>query len=201
MRIAGVLGGLALAVAAGPAGAGTVVLQQSGSTATLDLFHVALPGAGTYQFDVSSSVPVTFQFEAGYTYHWDVFVAPPPRPHDEFIEGNTADVFETGTVTALSTSFTFTVPQTAFTFFPAPQFYELFGVAEGTPLYREDKYEDPFFSLFVADNSPASGAFDYGLTVTSVAPVPEPSVWAEMILGFVAAGLVVRSRRRVALRA
>lgn len=65
---------------------------------------------------------------------------------------------------------------------------------------------DPFGSFVLASsgsytvvvgggNSTDSGSYPYRLTMTVAAPVPEPSTWALMGVGFAAAGLLRRRRK------
>jgi hypothetical protein len=200
MRVLGVLAGLSLAMAAGGAAADTVILQQAGSSALVDTGPVALPGPGTYRFEVSTSTPVDFEITAGYRYHWDVFVAPPPKPHSEFIEGNTADISDGLFGHGQAAVWAFTVPETVYTFFSAPEFYELFGVPEGTPVYKEERSEEPFYGFYLAGESSEGPAFDYSFSITQLSATPEPATWATMILGFGLAGAALRMRRRAVLR-
>jgi hypothetical protein len=50
-----------------------------------------------------------------------------------------------------------------------------------------------------AGNAPAGGAAVSGNLTFGATPVPEPTTWAMMLLGFGALGLVLRSRRRTTL--
>lgn len=175
--------------------ASTVIFHQTG-TGSLAALSAALPGPGKYRFEATSNLATFFQLAAGYEYHWDVFLAPPPRPHHEFIEGNNnplvADFYETG----LTAKWEFTVPRTALTFYGAPDHYADFGIAPGTPVYLEEKYEDPYFNFFAEATTLDGTPIDYSFTVTRISAVPEPGTWAMMIVGFAAAGAMLRSARR-----
>ncbi|MGH6997569.1 MAG: PEPxxWA-CTERM sorting domain-containing protein [Phenylobacterium sp.] len=180
--------------AGGLANADVVVFQQSGTTDVLDLFGVGLPGGGNYRFDATSSVPVTFEFLASYEQHWDIFLAPPPRPHHEFIEGNSSPIDDSASGTGLSFSWTFLVPETTITFFNSGPAYEVYGIPIGTLLYEEVKSDNPFFGVFVRDTE-FGRPFDYSFTVTRLTPIPEPSTWMMLILGFGVLGAALRRHR------
>lgn len=190
-----VLGGAIAVVAllsAHAAVADEVVFAQSGNTNSLSLYYPPLPGAGNYRFDFTSSIPVLVAINAGYEYHYDTFVAPPPKPHSEFIEGNSYAVEDYYEVIGGNVSWSFLVPETQYTFFPAPAGY--FDIQEGTLLYEEVKFDDPYFGFYAEDLDYA--AFDYTLTVTRISAVPEPGTWALVICGFGLAGSALRSSRR-----
>jgi hypothetical protein len=61
-------------------------------------------------------------------------------------------------------------------------------------------------TYFDFDESPVIGPYDAGSDVTfavsslSLSAVPEPSVWAMMLLGFAGLGAAMRSRRAAALQ-
>jgi hypothetical protein len=61
-----------------------------------------------------------------------------------------------------------------------------------------------FVSTLIAAGLCVAGqasAHSFGHGPLAVAPVPEPSTWAMMIVGFAGLGLAIRSRRRKALAA
>ncbi len=187
--------GLILAIAlAAPATAyarDVVIFEQSSTTNFASAFSF-LPGAGDYKFEVTGTVPPsTFNLLTAYTYHWDVFVAPPPRPHHEYIDGNDYD--QTFVLDFSSGVAFFTVPKTTYYFFTAGNQYEAYGVAAGTLVYQEDKYEDPYFNLYAESSN--GDAFDYSFKVTHLNALPEPGTWALMIMGFGAAGARLRHRK------
>ncbi len=176
----------------GSATAATIVFQQSGHTATLDLGPVDLAGPGTYEFSFSSSIPLFYDISASYENHWDIFVAPPPRPHDEFIEGNESTVEDGTGGFATGFSWQFVVPKATYLFFPAGGYADQ-GIPDGTPLYEITRAEGPYFN-FYADFEGLE--FDYALTVEHLSAVPEPSAWAMMIAGFGMVGAIMRRGSR-----
>lgn len=180
--------------AAGQAGADVVVFQESGTTSVFDLFGVGLPGGGNYRFDATSSIPVSFEFLASYEEHWDIFRAPAPRPHSEFIEGNSSPVEDSASANGLAFSWTFLVPPTTTTYFDSGPAYEVYGIPIGTLLYEEVKSDNPFFGVFVRDEE-LGRPFDYSFTVTRLTPIPEPSTWVGLILGFGVLGAALRRQR------
>lgn len=209
MRVAGALGGVILAMAAVSAKADVVVAQFNGSASNVDLSYKPLPGPGVYRFDLTTSLPVIFVITGGYNYHWDAFVAPPPKPHHEYLEGNNSPTLNGVGGIGADVTWTFVVPETRYVFFPAPAYYDMYGVPEGTPVYQEHRYESPYFSLeaisdevvFDGDIPIGYAPFDYSFTVSRVTPVPEPAAWALMIVGFAAVGVAVRRRSAALPRA
>lgn len=177
------------------ANASTVIFHQTGA-GSIAAFSSALPGPGTYRFEATSDVATAFQLAAGYEYHWDVFLAPPPKPHHDYIEGNNnpliTDFYESG----LSAIWEFTVPKTAFSFYDAPGHYADYGIAPGTPVYLEEKFESPYFSFFAEAETLDGSPIDYRFTVTQLTAVPEPGTWALMIMGFGGVGSMLRANRR-----
>ncbi len=183
-------------VAAGSAQAATIIFQQSGSEAFANVSNVSLPGPGTYRFEATSDLAAFFTFTVGYEDHWDVFLAPPPRPHNEYIEGNSSSVVVDEYASGLTAAWEFTVPKTGRTFFGAPAYYADYGIAPGTPVYREVRAEDPYFNFFAEADTLDGSSIGYQLTVTQLTAVPEPGTWTMMIVGFGAAGAMLRSARR-----
>jgi hypothetical protein len=179
---------------AAPAGA-AVVFQSSGTTSVLSTPIIWLPDPGNYKVKATASVPITWQVEFSYDYHWDVFLAPPPRPHDEFIEGNSHEIWNVDVDTAKSFLATYVVPETIYEFFNATDYYTAYGIPLGTPLYRETKFENAYLSIF-ADQIYTGESFDYSITVSRVGAIPEPGTWALLILGFGLSGAVLRANRR-----
>ncbi len=175
---------------AGSTTAATVVLQQSGRATTVDLGAVDLPGPGTYAFNFTSSIPVFYDLFASYENHWDIFIAPPPRPHEEYIEGNESTVGDGTGGFATVFSWQFVVPETTYRFFPAGGYSDQ-GIADGTPLYEITRADRPYFDFY----SDFEGLeFNYAFTVEQLSAVPEPLGWAMMIIGFGMVGTVVRRR-------
>ena len=77
-------GALAFAiVAAQPAAAGTTVVFDGNETTNWASLWKTLPGEGSYTFEFTASAPVSYNLFTSYDYHWDVFVAPAPKPHNE----------------------------------------------------------------------------------------------------------------------
>ncbi len=178
---------------AAPSLASVVVFSGSGDTATMNLEHIDLPGSGVYVLQAQFDGPVSFGADGRYTQHWDVFRAPPPREHGEYVEGNDFPR-SFGVTGGYGSSFSgmFVVPRTFRYFFTAADQYEYRGVAPGTPLYYEERYEDPYFWLSVFDEYGLSSR--YSVTITQVAQVPEPTTWALLMLGFGLVGAAVRHR-------
>lgn len=181
---------------AGSAHAATVIFQQSGAEAFVNVSSVSLPGPGTYRFEATSDVAAFFTFTAGYEDHWDVFLAPPPRPHHENIEGNNAALVVDEYANGLTATWEFTVPKTGRTFFGAPAHYADYGIAPGTPVYLEVRADDPYFSFFAEADTLDGTPIGYQFTVTQLTAVPEPGTWTMMIVGFGAAGAMLRTARR-----
>lgn len=178
----------------GAASAYQVVHKESGVSNEVSIWWGGLPGPGTYQFHATSSLPGWFEVMAAYEYHADTFFAPAPRPHDENIEGHDSPYRTGTTLDGQGMYWTFVVPETEYYFFDSDADYEWFGIPTGTPLYREVKFEDPYFSLFGASQN--GKPFWYSFTVLKMTAVPEPATWAMMIVGFGAVGSMVRSSRR-----
>lgn len=192
---------LALAAPA-VARADVVVYHQSGTSNGI-FFEGSLGGAGQYKFEMVSTIPgANFFLQTGYTYHWDEFIGPPPKPHNQNITGNEFD--ESFTLDLSTGTDFFEVPETKYTFYLSGAGYEaLYGIPVGTSLYREDKYENPYFQIFGGNGQD----FEFDFTITRLGDgggggaVPEPGAWALMILGFGAVGATLRRRRAAPLAA
>ncbi len=189
-------GALAFAiVAAQPAAAGTTVVFDGNETTNWASLWKTLPGEGSYTFEFTASAPVSYNLFTSYDYHWDVFVAPAPKPHNEYVEGNDNPVEDYTSGLASSFTYVFDVPTMWRSFFIADDMYEGYGIAPGTKMYREIKYLNPYFE-FSAER-PDGEDFSYNLKVSRfISVVPEPGTWAMMIIGFGAVGSAVRVSRR-----
>jgi len=199
-QVKGCMAGLALAMVCGWAAQGVagekVITFQSGVSDGFPgavVLAGALPGAGSYRFDYTSSISAQFTLSAGYVDHYDVFLAPPPRPHAEYLEGDDQDHNELTDKFGTSSSIEFFVPSMYRDFYNAGPEYEYRGVPAGTPVYREQRYEDPYYWAEIVGDE-FGGPFNYTITVTQTG-VPEPAVWAVMILGFTGVGVAMRRRR------
>jgi hypothetical protein len=178
----------------GSALADVTILQSSGTAAFVAHDNFALPGAGKYKVSITSSRKITMEATGGYEHHWDWFVAPPPKPHTDFIEGNNSSFWDTKYGEYFSLDWTFVVPETQYTFFGAPAWVEsMYGIPTGTPLYEEVRAENPYMRIVLADLGDVD--FDYSILVTQITAVPEPATWAMMITGFGLTGLAIRRRR------
>ncbi|WP_296596076.1 PEPxxWA-CTERM sorting domain-containing protein [Phenylobacterium sp.] len=191
---------IAIAAFAAPAQADTVVFSKAG-TIQADAFaqFVALPGAGTYDIAFTSSSDADYVFSVGYDYHWDIFRAPAPRPHSEFIDGSNGDVTIYNAAVGSAFTYSFVIPEMTREYFLSDSYYTIYGVPEGTELYRETRWENPRVFAQVWPISFDDGT--YSVTITRRDPVqgvPEPATWALLIAGFAATGSALR-RRRAAL--
>lgn len=190
--------GVASVVAASPASA-AVIFQAAGTASEANGWGVewlvSLPTEpGRYRLEYTSTAEAEIYMAASYIRHWDVFFAPPPKPHNEFIYGSDVDVYFNEGVTATSATFNFVVPKTEYMFFNNTGQY---GDAPiGAALYQETKFEDPYFYAGIWTNGPVD--FDYTFKVTAL---PEPATWAMMILGFGLAGQAIRRRQTALNRA
>ncbi|PZQ62615.1 MAG: hypothetical protein DI570_09935, partial [Phenylobacterium zucineum] len=96
----------------------TVLLDKTGTH--YGVFETAaLPGPGKYRIDLKTSGTVWMELGAEWVNHWDVFLAPPPRAHGEYLDGNENDRSIYKTLPAKSASLTFFIPETTRTFGPA----------------------------------------------------------------------------------
>ena len=183
---------------AAPATAATVIFQKTGDTSEIGLDLNQDPGAGRYRIALSTSIPVLANLYGQIDNHWDVFRAPPPRPHDEYIDGNSAPLpISPGVRTGTDVFWDFIIPKNTRTFFlSGPDKYANWGVPVGTPLYEDNRWENLFFTLEAWDvNLEQPAAFDYTITWTRVGAVPEPSTWTMMIVGFGLLGSSIRLAR------
>lgn len=185
-----------LVFGAGVASADMVLYQSAGNSAFMS-DQLTLPGAGVYRFEATGNSPLKFSMQGVYSIHYDIFLAPPPKPHEDFIDGNKSPFTENfSEIGGLQASFTFVVPETTYTFFNSSSFYEIYGVPTGTPVYREEKFEAPHLIFGLRAAEPGLEPFDYTLSITRLSAVPESATWTMMILGFGMAGTVFRARTR-----
>ena len=185
---------LAAAMISGPAAA--AVFKSVGSDTSFSAWGSLPAGPGKYRFEMQSSIPVTTQFMAGYQRHWDVFLAPPPKPHSEYIKGNDSEFVFDETQAGLKSVWTIVIPHTEYYFFNSDEGYEGYGIPVGVPLYEQVKFEEGWFEVYA---QAAEGApFKYYFTISSI---PEPATWAMMIIGFGMVGSSVRGSRRQPMQA
>lgn len=183
---------------AGAAQAAKVVYQTSGAGPAFMSNDVYLEaGGGEYLFELNSSIPVVWSFYIYYEPHWDVFYAPAPSPHAEAIWGNDNFASTSGSNFGTSTSATLSIPTMTRSFFDSGTFYrDVFGIPLGTPLYQEDRSDNPFLQIWGdAPGATEETLFSYSVKVTWLSAVPEPTTWAMMVLGFGIAGVAMRQRR------
>ncbi len=193
--VAGTFAACAL-LAAGPAtAASTVVFTASGVDTSISLYDLQLYSAGYYVLQANFDRPVNLYAYGGYLEHWGVFLAPATDyPQDE-IEGNDS-LMLFGVASEIGQSITgfLTVPEMYRIFFNSGEEYANYGVPIGTPVYYEQRYDNPFINLSVIGEGQP---FRYDLRIIRFAEVPEPTTWALMITGFAVAGGAVRRRNRV----
>ena len=180
-----------------PATAGTTVVFNGNETTNWASLWETLPGSGTYTFEFTASAPVNYTLVAEYEEHWDVFVAPAPKPHNQNIEGNNDPTGRTWGGTASAFTYVFDVPDMSRYFFYAKNEYDNYGIQPGTKMYYQSQGENPFFEFQA--NRGDDTQFSYTMKITQFATVPEPATWAMMIIGFGAVGSMVRSSRRNAI--
>jgi len=182
---------------AGAAQAATVIKSWSGSEYSVITGDVALPGAGTYRVTARSTTPITAWMYGGYDHHWDVFVAPPPKPHSQALYGNNSDWGTSDVGSGYEVIFEFLVPETTRVFSTVGGIWaEIYGVPVGTPVYTETRADNPFMLLGIDAMEPGD-PFPYTLTIELLTPVPEPATWALMISGFALVGFALRRRLNV----
>jgi len=192
MKAVGIAAALGALAATAAHARDVVIFEQSGSTDFLYALQ-DLPGPGDYLIEVETTLPLSLFHVTGYLrYHWDVFYAPAPKPHDQNIEGNTLDFPSDLDVSGGSSGFT--VPETTYTFFTSDSSYFKYGVPLGSKLYQEDKWDRASIT-FLADAGTDADPFQYAVRIVHLNAVPEPGGWALMILGFGAVGSALRTRR------
>lgn len=170
-----------------------VIFQTTGQSESYSSPKIALPGPGSYSIKLTTSAPVWFSYSGGYTRHWDIFIAPPPKPHSEYVEGNDDEMYDGDGGFGTGGTWTLIIPETTFSYFISDSNYEGFGIPIGTSMYEEVRSENLMVELFA--ESDLGDTFTYSILITSLSAVPEPATWAMMIVGFGAAGSMVRRRR------
>lgn len=183
-----------LAVAA-PVKADVILLEQSGLSDSAGIPLFKLPGPGSYKFEAFTSGPAEFSLDTYYNYHWDVFLAPAPRPHNEYIEGNSDFLFEFNPFVGQSASITFTVGKDSRSYLRSDQYYQdAYGIPVGTLLYTHTAYDNPRFGgSMYSERGPVN--YTFRITQLGVAAIPEPATWAMLIVGFGLSGSALRQTR------
>lgn len=181
---------IAISLIAGAANAADIYAEQGNAADSWIYRQISLPGAGAYNIEITSSGLAQLDLSGFYRYHWDIFLAPPPRPHSENLEGNSNNTYQETSINSTRIYMRFVVPETTYSFYDAGSQYQYRGIDPGTPLYREVKYENPRVDMYL--RTLTEGPVDYSFSVSSA---PEPATWALMILGFGVAGAQLRMRR------
>lgn len=183
---------LAIASAATPAAA-YVLIDETGTTTSLYMPWRGVAGSGRYLFEGTFSIPVSVGFGVMYDWHEFLWAA---APYSLALEDNHADVILDYTGFGASVTWSPVVPG------PAPYSYaagsEWGSLAPaGTILTRSDHVDGVWADVWAEDFT-AGREFDFHMRISTVDPIPEPSVWAMLIGGFAGVGAALR-RRRAAL--
>jgi len=182
----------AMAMALSSAAYASTILYEETGTSALGYYSLELPGAGDYRIEITTSAPVYMEALLDWTSHWDYFVAPPPKPHSEYIEGNSYPVsdYRVGVMTSLIWDISLSE---SYRYFYASAMYEEFGIPAGTLLYEWTRPEDILLSLGFDHDEGLGAPVDYTFRVTQISAVPEASTWALIIIGFVGVGGAIRA--------
>lgn len=183
---------VAMALAFGGSASAKLIFKETGASAHPSAY-VNLPGAGIYQFIVTLDAPADIYMNAGYESHWDIFRVPSPRPHEENLTGNENFVERSASGRGTTLVFDFVVPHLQRTYFKATN-NNGYNVTPGTPLFREERYLDPYV-FFGTDDQWNSLSHQYTFKIYDLSPVPEPTTWAMLIVGFGLAGGGLRGAR------
>ncbi|MBU1374647.1 MAG: PEPxxWA-CTERM sorting domain-containing protein [Alphaproteobacteria bacterium] len=206
------LGAIALAVSLATPAAADVVLIDYSSTGSGGLASGSpgeLTGAGTYDFEIFASTDAYLTSLVNVNTHYDVWIAPPPKPHSEVLTGSSGQTSFGGNGYGTYLKSTFVIPEDVKQFILAEDLPWANGIiAPGTLLYTEYRYEVLLPQFYISP--PSSDPFDFTIRITKreavipdpdpdpgpgPGPVPEPSTWALLILGFGAAGAALRRRQ------
>lgn len=180
---------------AGAASAAVVFFEEG--TTTNGIYSGFQPTAlGQYRLTITTDQAANLRISTYYEEHWDIFRAPAPRPHSEFIEGHSDPFYGTASIFGTTLTIDFLLPEPTIEYFLAGAQYESRGIPAGTELYREAWYHRADFTFRVRNDDNLT-PFNYTITV---AAIPEPSTWAIMIVGFGMAGTGLRQARRHTFR-
>lgn len=182
---------------AGNAAAATTIFEETGS-GSWETRNFDLSGPGLYRATLTSSAAVYLDALAQWDIHWDIFRAPPPRPHSDYIEGNTEWGSAGDALFGTFLTFDFVIPEETYRWFNSPASYEDYGIPTGSLMYEWTRPENMRFRFHFDDDGRGTVA-DYSFLLTKMTAVPEPATWAILILGFGLAGSALRRRRQPAL--
>lgn len=155
---------------------------------------IALPGSGRYLIEFSGPSNSVFGVQGSFEVEWDTYLGEGCVGYC-YVEGNESESNESFGGFGPEYSYVFVVPEPIYSAAPVGP-GNPYGVPPETLIIFEEIYINARLNVLteILSETPDLDA-TFTLTVKQLGAVPEPQTWALLILGFGAAGAMLRRRQ------